>query len=365
MMKNKAILVFPLMIFSLLLAVWSGWLRIGWNFPVTNVAAQHGALMVNSFLASLIFLERAVTFRNKWVLLLPFINAASTLAFIFNLPTAAQLMFIAGSSGFVIMCSYFICRYKETYYIIFLAGAICLLVGNIILFKTNFFPNAVTWWIGFLLITIVAERLELSRFLALSNFKRSLLWICILLVIFALAWPFHLYGNIFLSVAIAATALWLLKFDMAKHSIKVKGQHRYSGLLLIVGYAWLLVMAGFLILQNRLAFRYDAVLHSFFIGFVFSMIFSHAVIVLPAVTGLVVKVYRPILYLWFVLLQASLIVRIVSDVVVDVLCRKIAGMANGLSILLFFVSMAVIMRNEIQKRKLTATAGEYKKLATA
>ena len=68
MIRNKAILIFPFIILSLLSAIWSGWLRIGWNFPITNIAAQHGALMVNSFLASLIFLERAVVFRNKWVI---------------------------------------------------------------------------------------------------------------------------------------------------------------------------------------------------------------------------------------------------------------------------------------------------------
>ena len=152
MIRNKAILVFPLIVLSLLFAIWAGWIRIGWNFPVTNIAAQHGALMVNSFLASLIFLERAVTFRNKWVLLLPLVNALSVVAFIFNLPKIAQLIFIAGSSGFIVMCIYFFYRFKEACYFIFLTGAFCLLTGNVILFKTNFYPNAVTWWIGFLLM---------------------------------------------------------------------------------------------------------------------------------------------------------------------------------------------------------------------
>jgi hypothetical protein len=350
MIRNKAILIFPFIIFSFLTAIWSGWIRIGWNFPITNVAAQHGALMVNSFLASLIFLERTVTFRNKWILLLPFVNALSVVAFAFNLPVLAQLVFIACSCGFVVMCAYFIYRYKETYYFIFLVGAFCLLVGNVILYKTNFYPSAVTWWIGFLLFTIVAERLELSRFLNLSNFKRNLLWGSLGLVLIALILPFHLQGNIVLAVSIATTALWLLKYDMARHSIKVKGQHRYSGLLLIVGYVWLLITPVLLIVQDRFVFGYDAVLHSFFIGFIFSMIFSHAVIILSAVTKLTVKLYHPFLYVWFGLLQVSLIIRIVADLFEDVLCRKIGGMVNGLSILLFFVSIVLIMANELKKR---------------
>lgn len=347
---NRLVFIFPLIILSLLAAIWSGWLRIGWSLPVSNVAAQHGALMVNSFLASLIFLERAVTFRSKWILLLPFVNALSIVAFFFNLSFVAQLIFIAGSTGFVAMCIYFIYRFKEAYYFIFLIGACCLLTGNFILYKTNFYPNAVNWWMGFLLFTIVAERLELSRFLSLTKFKRSLLWVCVGFVLIALALPFHFYGYIALSAAIAMTATWLLKYDMARHSIKVKGQHRYSGLLLIVGYVWLIIMSVLLLVQQRFAFGYDAVLHSFFIGFIFSMIFSHAVIILPAVTRQPVKLYRPFLYIWFGLMQTSLLIRIVADLLEDVLCRKIGGIVNGLSILLFFISIAVIMKMELKKR---------------
>jgi hypothetical protein len=360
---NRVVFIFPLIIVSLIAAIWAGWIRIGWSLPITNAAAHHGALMVNCFLASLIFLERAVTFKQKWVLLLPAINALSVVLIFLEQPRFAQVLFIAGSSGFVTLCIYFIYRCKEAYYYIFLAGAVCLLVGNIVLYKTHFYPGAVTWWMGFLLFTIVAERLELSRFLSLTNFKRNLLWACLACVLLALVWPFHLNGNIALAAAIAVTATWLLKYDMARHSIKVKGQHRYSGLLLIVGYAWLLIMAVLLMVQDRFTFGYDAVLHSFFIGFIFSMIFSHAVIILPAITKLPVKLYRPFLYVWFSLLQLSLAVRIVADVFEDIACRKIGGMANGISILLFFISIAGIMVSELQKRKQPKYIGTKRKVA--
>lgn len=358
---NKAMLIFPFVILSLITAVWSGWIRIGWSLPVSNTAAQHGALMVNSFLASLIFLERAVTFKAKWILLVPFVNALSIVAFLLNSPGLAQLMFLIGSGGFAIIGLYFLYRFKEAYYYIFLLGALSLVIGNIILFKTNFYPGSVTWWMGFLLFTIVAERLELSRFLKLSNFKRNLLWVCLVAVLIALVWPFHLNGNIILAVAIAATAIWLLKYDMAKHSVKVKGQHRYSGWLLITGYIWLLINSVLLVFQGRLTFGYDAVLHSFFVGFIFSMIFSHAVIILPAITKLPVKLYRPFLYICFALMQASLMIRIVADIIEDVTCRKIGGLLNGISILLFFVSIGFIMKTELNKRKQVNTAVQRNK----
>jgi hypothetical protein len=58
---------------------------------------------------------------------------------------------------------------------------------------------------------------------------------------------------------------------------------------LIAGYVWLAV-GGILWLLFAQLFgagpRYDAMLHSIFLGFVFSMIFAHAPIILPTITGL-------------------------------------------------------------------------------
>ncbi|HEV7332252.1 MAG TPA: hypothetical protein VGN63_14540 [Flavisolibacter sp.] len=343
--------VLPLIFVSLLAAIWSGWLRIGWSLPLSQTAAHHGALMVNSFLASLIFLERAVTFKKNWWLILPFGNALSLVAFACNQPQLAQWLVVGGSIGFAVLCIYFAYRYGELYYFVFLAGAFCLVGGNLVLLKTHFYPNAVTWWMGFLLFTIVAERLELSRFLPLSNNSRALLILCLCVVMASLFWPFHLNGHLVFAAGVAATAVWLLRYDMARKSVKLQGQHRYAALLLIAGYVWLVIMAVLLFFQERLPFGYDAVLHSFFVGFVFSMIFSHAPIILPAVTRLPVKIYRPILYLWFVLLQLSLAVRIIGDVTGDNLTRKAGGITNGIVMLLFFLTVGILFRMEIAKRR--------------
>jgi len=350
---NKALFVLPFILLSLLLAIWSGWLRMGWQIPVTQAASQHGALMVGSFLSTLIFLERAITFRNKWILLLPFLNGLSGVFFIAGLYSVAQWMLIIGSAGFVVMCAYFIYKYKELYYYVFLSGAICLLVGNCMLLNTAFYPNAVNWWMDFLLFTIVAERLELSRFLALTTFKRSALLCALLISFIALFIPFHLYGNIIFAAGLATTAIWLLRYDMAWHSIEMKGQHRYSAHLLIIGYVWLLFTAALIPLANQLPFGYDAVLHSFFVGFVFAMIFSHAPIILPAVLKLPVKLYRPVLYGWFSLLQLSLLLRVAGDVLIDLYLRKWGGMLNGLAILAFFASVIIIVHSELRKRNLS------------
>lgn len=355
-MKLKPHFVLPFIVVSLLLATWSGWIRIGWQLPVTQAAGQHGALMVGSFLASLIFLERAVTFKNKWVLLLPLINAVSVVAMLAQQPVVGQYLLLAGSVGFCIMCLHFIYKYKEQYYYQFFAGAFCLALGTWLLIRTQFYPRIVPWWMGFLLFTIVAERLELSRFLQVSKQQHLLLWLTLGVAFAGLIVPFHLHGDVVFAIGILGTATWLLRFDMAFKSLKRPGQHRYSGMLLIVGYVWLIITALFLLAGNVNAFSYDATLHSFFIGFVFAMIFSHAPVILPAVLRLPVKPYRPVLYGWFILLQASLVMRVVCDLLLWVNGRRIAGMINGITILLFFVTMIIIVRTELAQRNRSGKA---------
>jgi hypothetical protein len=348
---NKAILILPIIFLTLIIAIWSGWIRIGINLPVTVGTAQHGSLMINGFLASLIFLERAVTFKSKWVLLLPYINASGLIAVAAGWYNVAHLIHIICAFGFMLMCALFIYKHKELYYYVFFAGAFCLLTGNIVLFKTELYPAAIIWWMQFLLFTIVAERLELSRFLPLRSSRRLLLMIILAVVLTTAFIPFHLQGNIVFALALSATAIWLFKYDMAFKSIKAKGQHRYSGTLLIVGYVWLILTSALLVAEKNMTFGYDAVLHSFFIGFVFSMIFSHAPIILPAVAKLPIKIYRPVLYAWFVVLQVSLIARIIADFSEQIVLRKWAGMINGIAILLFFVTIIFIVRQELLKRK--------------
>lgn len=348
---NKAVFVLPLVLLSMLAAIWSGWIRIGMQLPASGLAGHHGALMINGFLASLIFLERAVTFRNKLVLLLPLANALSIVAYMTGALQLASYLHITCSFGFMVMCAYFIYRYKETYYYLFFAGAFCLLAGNLVLHSTQLYPAAIVWWMEFLLFTIVAERLELSRFLPYNKWRQLFLFAALSLVLAGAFIPFHAAGNIVFAVALCLTAAWLLKFDMAFKSIRNKGQHRYSGFLLITGYCWMLATAIIILFEKSFVFGYDALLHAFFIGFVFSMIFSHAPIILPAVAKLPIRIYRPVLYAWFVVLQLSLAARVASDFTGEVKMRELSGLVNGLSILAFFVTILVIVAIELRKRR--------------
>ena len=87
--------------------------------------------------------------------------------------------------------------------------------------------------------------------------------------------------------------------------------------------------------RHDVARRYDATLHAVFIGFVISMVFAHAPVIVPSVLGLPLE-YRPAFYLHVGVLHISLIVRVVGDLV-DRLgrWRVWGGLLNAAALLLF------------------------------
>ncbi len=79
---------------------------------------------------------------------------------------------------------------------------------------------------------------------------------------------------------------------------------------------------------------YDALLHIFFVGFVFSMIFAHASIIIPSLTGKLVPWSR-YFYLPFFLLHGFLLIRVVGDLLYVTDIRIWGSYGNVAAILLF------------------------------
>jgi hypothetical protein len=92
----------------------------------------------------------------------------------------------------------------------------------------------------------------------------------------------HLIRLAVSGVGLILLGAWLLRFDIARHTIKKSGLTRYIAACLLPGYVWL-IMGGCLWLIAGLPssnLTIDAMLHTLFLGFVFSMIFGHAPIIL-------------------------------------------------------------------------------------
>jgi len=92
---------------------------------------------------------------------------------------------------------------------------------------------------------------------------------------------------------------------------------------------------------------YAAMLHAFLLGFVFSMIFGHAPIIVPALTGLRLA-YSPIFYGHLILLHVMLAYRTYGSLAHDLEAQRWAGLFNVVAVLLFTgVTAGVLYRSNL------------------
>jgi hypothetical protein len=338
---------------SLMFGMYIGLTRLGWNFPLSSATqfALHGPLMACGFLGTVISLERAVAIGERWAYNSPLASAASAVLLIAGVssPIGAMLAVIASAILSVISIKIFF-RQRELFTFTLLIAALCWLLGCLLWLYGFSLVQVMPWWMGFLIITIVGERLELSRFMR-PTYGSKILFVFALLLFLAGAsfaslgaWPdFHL-----LSASLIAMTLWLMRHDIVRHTVKQQGLTRYIAAALICGYVWLLIagIVGVSLPQLHAGSSYDAFTHAIFLGFVFSMIFGHAPIIFPAITKVKIP-YHPSFYLPLILLQASLFLRLCGDFLYMANLRKASGILHAITITLFILVLAVsVIRNK-------------------
>ncbi len=338
---------------ALLAGLWAGLLRLGWRLPplYLRLPTQHGPLMVSGFLGTLISLERAIALSyhrhgRRLAYLAPLLAGLGVLAYFLTLPTAVPRgLSTLGSLGLV--CIFVVIyRIQPTLdHLIMGTGAGLWLVGNGLSLAGWPIFRVVPWWAGFLILTIAGERLELARVLLLKGAAR-ISFVVIIAFFFAglLASLASLDVGLRLAgAALVALGVWLLRFDIARRTIRLRGLTRFIAACLLPGYVWLTV-GGLLWLvyggQYVAGPIYDALMHTIFLGFVFSMIFGHAPVILPAVLGVQVP-YSPFFYVHLALLHLSLILRVVGDLLLWLSVRRWGGLLNEVAIVLFLLVTAV------------------------
>jgi len=336
--------------FSLLMALFGGVQRLGWDLPTLTVVlpANHGPLMVGAFLGTVIGLERAVALGALWGFLGPLTTGLGGLLLIAGVaPPVAQLLIVIGSLMLSLLFVAFLRRQFAWFTVIMLVGAISWLVGNLLwLMGSNIFV-VVWWWIGFLLLTIAGERMELGRMLFISKLRQGQMIAAVILSMVGVAVTLLDVdaGVRILGVGMVAIAVWLGFNDVARRTVRQSGLTRFIAVNLLAGYVWLACCGLLLVLfgGDFSGLRYDAVLHSFFLGFIFSMIFGHAPVIFPAVLGRGM-LYRPAFYIHVVLLHLFLAVRVVGDLTVELLPRSIGGLINAITLLVFVLNTVLAIR---------------------
>ena len=336
---------------SLLTGLWAGLVRLGWPLPLPHeqFVIAHGPLMLVGFLGTLIGLERAVALARAWPYGIPILTALSSLTTMIALPV--QLSATLASLASLLLLMVFIALYRQypaEHFVVMGVSAIAWLVGNILWLSGLPLFSVVPWWIGFLVLMIGGERLELSRIRRPPLTVRAKFYLSVALFVIGLCGTFIDFhsGLRIAAVGLLAIALWLLRYDLAWHSARQAGLPRYMALGLIAGYFWL-ALGALLWLGLGQSFsagpKYDAMLHAILLGFVFSMIFAHAPIILPTITGLPLP-FRNAFYLHAGLLHASLLLRVAGDLGAWHALQRWGGLLNMLAVILFLTNNILAVR---------------------
>jgi hypothetical protein len=347
---NRELIKIPIVLLALIAlstGIISGLDRLGISIPVIqdHYSKFHGPLMICGFLGTIIGLERAIALKNKIWYLAPFLSGIGGLLLLFAAIhiLLSKLIIAAGSLLFVLIFFEIISKQKSLATITMLLGALCWLSGNILWIVGVEISHLIGLWAGFLILTIAGERIELSRYLSLSKRSKYLFLTIVSVVLFGLlVWIYHIIiGQQIFGIGLLLLAFWLVKKDIALRTIKKEGLSRFIALALISGFFWLAIsgVLSIIFAGNTSGPYHDAILHSLFLGFVFSMIFGHAPIILPSISGVTIPFYK-IIYSHLLLLHLSLIFRIIADIQTWALLRQWAGILNGVAILLFFINTA-------------------------
>lgn len=334
---------------SLIVGLWSGLSRIGWDFNLLRVSMHHGSIMVGGFLGTLISLEKILPLKKKILFAIPALSACSVILFLAELPLVAWGCLLVASAGLSAVFMHYFLQERNLTYLLMLGGGICWFIGNVVLLSNRFYPLAFPWWLGFALFVITSERMELMKFLPVTTRTKNILVALLALYVAGVVMSFHGTGSFVSGAALAAISGWLMRFDLVGISIRKIGLTRFVAIALLCGYISMLLTGVLVISLDNQPMAYDAIVHVFFLGFVFSMIFAHGPVILPGVLGISAKPYHKILYLWLILLHASWLVRIYADIYFQLGLRKYSGIITAIAIVGYFATIATLTAKSLYR----------------
>ncbi len=345
----------------------AGLFRLGWPVPLLSaqLVALHGPLMVSGFFGTVIALERAVALGRRWAYLGPLSSSLGGLALIAGVaPVAVQLLLALGSLILLAASVHVFWRQRAMFTFTLALAAACWCAGNLLWLGGMSVSAVVPWWGGFLVLTIAGERLELSRFLPPSPAAQRLFALIVALLLVGMIWSVRVSrsGDLIFAAALLALALWLLRQDIARRTVRLSGLTRFIAVCLLSGYGWLAASGAIILGAGGFvpgSFSYDAALHALMLGFVFSMVFGHAPIIFPAVVRIAVP-YHPGFYLPLILLHLSLAVRIGGDLAALPAWRSAGGALNAAALLAFILGTAGAAGHQAWRAKMRMPGGGEK-----
>ncbi len=323
--------------------------RLGIEMPA--VASErvmlHGPILIAGVFGTLISLERAVAMKTllgrTWTFAdaAPVLGAAGLVLLLINGATIPAIALMTAGAAVLVAVNLFFLRRAPTLDVFTMVlGAVFLLLADVAWLLDRPVPFLTSWWVAFLVLTVVGERLELAKLRAHSQLAQASFGVAVAAYIGALLLMIvdEGLGMRLSGVGMITLALWLLRFDIATVTIRREGLPRFVAACLLAGYVWLGI-SGAVVLVNEPAFAgfsYDAYLHAVLLGFVMSMVFGHAPIIFPAVIERPID-FNAFAYVPLVLLHFSVALRIIADLAGNQMIRQAAGVWTGVAIVLYGV----------------------------
>src|SRR5690349_3177719 len=319
---------------------------------VDRLPDVHGMLMVLGFVGTLIALERAVALRRSLGFVAPALLGLGALVLLSPAPlVVGRGLLTAGAAAVVGLYLPLWRRQRDDAVLVQAHGAVLALGAAVLWLGGTDMPVLAPWLVGFVVLTIAGERLELARIAMGPSAGTTLVLLASGLlagIVAALLWPRP--GTALLGAAMLVLTGWLAAHDVARRTIhaprhnsgRTGGLPRYVAGCMLAGYCWLGVAGGIWMLGGPATegVRYDAVLHAVFLGFALSMIMAHAPVILPAVLRRPLP-YHPALIAPAVLLHGSLALRLwVGDALGSHGAWVTGGVLNIVAVL-SFVAIAV------------------------
>lgn len=331
---------------ALVAGVFGGLVRAGVALPASwqgevlaHSVLQHAALMICGFFGTVVAMERAVALNARYAFAAPLLSGLGAVALLMDHPHAGGLLLVATALVFCIASGQIVRRQRAAHTRVLFVGALCWLAANLA-FAFGVAPLAtLAGWLAFLVVTIAAERLEMTRLMRRhAGAQPALVAILAALIGGALLCAFApRAGAAMYGAAMLLLAGWLGLFDIARRTIAANGLSRFMALALLLGYGWLAVGgAAWLAMAFGLPTR-DAALHAVGLGFIVSMVMAHAPVILPAVARIKL-LYGPWFYAPLALLHGSLLLRIGFGLH-DAGLRRTGAWLNALAMALFALTL--------------------------
>ncbi len=312
-------------IFAVVIGVWRIALTRGFVLPpIPDFLPPHGNLMVGAFLGTLIIFERMFALPVKWLIWVPYTWGISAILIHLGYPPFKILNIVSllgwGVHRFI---SYRTFKHLWNPLVEFLSYGVL----SVALFSEGGLAGSVESALAgfsFVIAVIGVERIELTlgfkKISAKIVYASLIIYLGISIInLFFYIIPLQIVGAILFLVCLGLIyndSAVIASFKSLLSKTAQTSLHKFSRETLTVAYLWLIFSSVSLILWNQIQpMSKDIVFHSIGLGFIFTMILSHAPIVLGSTLAKMPK--RAPSKVLFYLFQSVTIARIIFDLLVD------------------------------------------------